>query len=98
MTTEASPHTMPSIVSAERKRFRIRACQPCVMSSLRNIPLRESNSLQNYDVAGSGLHVHGHTAAAYFSSYFFTPHGSLHRDRMFERDCARACTGTQVEG
>src|SRR5882672_4833362 len=37
MTTDASPHTMPSIVRAERRRFRIRACQPCEMSSFKNM-------------------------------------------------------------
>src|SRR5215510_11958008 len=37
MTTDASPHTMPSIVSTERRRLRIRACQPCEMSSFRNM-------------------------------------------------------------
>src|ERR1700757_3308123 len=37
MTTEASPHTMPNMVSTERSRFRIRACQPCEMSSFRSM-------------------------------------------------------------
>ena len=37
ITTDASPHTIPSMVSTDRMRFRIRACQPCEMSSLKNI-------------------------------------------------------------
>ena len=34
-------HTMPSIVSVERSRSRINACQPCEMSSFRNMVARD---------------------------------------------------------
>src|SRR5215469_2783983 len=81
MTTDASPHTIPSIVSTERNRLRISACQPCEMSSLRNmgccvrykehLELRaqspKPDSLINPYVARACVHCDLRPTAAYLS-------------------------------
>src|SRR5882762_4556037 len=59
MTTDASPHTMPSIVRTERMRFRISACQPCEISSLRNMRsvLAPDPASVDPDVSRTGVHA-----------------------------------------
>src|SRR6516164_4761066 len=100
MTTEASPHTMPSMVSAERRRFRISACQPCEISSLRNMVL--AVLLVHPNVARAGAHRNFRTAAPYLPADVLAHflHPSLHRrrDRLINHDAARAGQEVNVEG
>ena len=46
ITTETRPHMMPSMVSTERSRLRVSACQLCEISSLKNTQTVELAGMQ----------------------------------------------------